>query len=105
MLNGILPHPVWDTHIAASTCASVATSSLFVRMLAASSNPNREWSVNMVWIPRRWACRIASCPSEDNEACAWIRLILSRIMMVLKYGRKVKKLGSVADEAMAMKGI
>jgi hypothetical protein len=71
-------HPVCDTQITASTFFSVPTISLFVKMLAASSKPNRLWSVKTVRIPIRWACRIPSCPMDDKLACAWISWMRSR---------------------------
>ena len=84
-------HPVWETHIAASTCASVQANNLFVKIAAALSNPNNEWSVNTVLgatrlsisgspppflppqpksNPNKCACNIASCPREESDACA-----------------------------------
>jgi hypothetical protein len=88
----------------ASTFFRVPTSSLFVNMLAASSNPNKLWSVNTVLMPSRCAWSIASCPNEERLACAWMRWMCSRSMIVRKYGKNVKKFGSVAEDAIGTNG-
>ena len=89
----------------ASTFRRVPTNNLLVRMLAASSNPNKLWSVNTVRMPIRCECKIASWPRDERLACAWIKCICSRRRIVRRYGRKVRKLGRVADLAIGRKGI
>jgi hypothetical protein len=98
-------YPVCDTQITASTFFKVPTMSLLVKMLAASSNPNRLWSVKTVRIPMKCECRIPSCPMDERLACAWIKCICSRRKIVRRYGSEVKKLGRVADEAIGRKGM
>lgn len=100
-----LAHPVLDTQIVASTFFNAPTNSLFVKMVAASSKPNRLWSVKTVLTPKWWAWRIPSWANDDRLACPWIIWMRSRLMMDRKYGRNVKKLGRVAEEAMGMKGM
>jgi hypothetical protein len=50
---GDVAHPVWETQMTASTFLSVPASSLFVSMLAASSKPNKLWSVKTVRTPSK----------------------------------------------------
>ena len=89
----------------ASTFRRVPTNSLLVRMLAASSNPNRLWSVNTVRIPMRCECKMPSWERDERLAWAWIKWICSRRRIVRRYGRNVRKLGKVADLAIGRKGI
>lgn len=64
-----MTYPVLETHMTASTFRRAPTKSLFVRIVAASSNPNRLWSVKIVLIPNKCAWRIASWAREDKLAC------------------------------------
>lgn len=104
-LSSLNTYPVYDTHTTASTFLSAASSSLFVRILAASANPNRLWSVNTVRMPIKCEWNTASCAKLDSPPWPWTKLICSRSTMVRKYGRKVRKLGNVADEAMVCRGM
>lgn len=76
-----------------------------MRMLAASSKPNRLWSVKTVRMPIKCEWRMPSWPMELRLAWACIRWMCSRRRIERRYGREVKKLGRVAEEAIGGKGM
>ena len=98
------PYPVYETHIVASTFRRAASSSLFVVIPVASSKPKRLWSVKTVRTPIRWEWRSPSWAIEERLACPWRSCIFSRNNMGRKYGKKAKKFGNVAFDAIMRSG-
>lgn len=64
-------------------------------MLAASANPNSEWSVKTVRSPIVRACRMASWQRLLRLAWPCTISILSRMMMLRKMGKNEKTVGNV----------
>lgn len=69
---------VWDTHTTWLAAESVNWSTLLVRMLLASLNPNREWSVKTHGRPRAPACIAAWCARGEKAWWPWTTSTHSR---------------------------
>jgi hypothetical protein len=78
--------------------------SLFVRILAASAKPNKEWSVKTVLKPIVRACRMASKQKLLRLAWPCTISMRSRMMMFRKIGKNEKTVGNVAARYITQKG-
>ena len=98
------PYHVWLTQITWSTSLNVNFKSLFVKILAASAKPKREWSVKTVRSPIVLACRMASWHKLLKLAWPCTISICSLMMIFRKIGKNEKTVGRVDSRYMTKKG-
>ena len=87
---------VCDTHTTWLQSLSVSTKSLFMWIALASSNPNREWSVNTHLYPIVRAWNTASWPITENAWCACTTVIFSR-SRIARSSLKLPKMSGNVD--------